>query len=91
VTQRRKSLFSNTLVLPSFGALEAAKIDDPKKLDNGSFKHSFSLVLRGRHLEGAVFTSADLRKVDLNDAQLQGASLVGAQAQLRQHGLSHRP
>jgi uncharacterized protein YjbI with pentapeptide repeats len=61
------------------------------KLDNGSFKHSFSLVLRRRHLEGAVLTSADLRKVDLNDAQLQGASLVGAQAQLRQHGLSHRP
>jgi hypothetical protein len=57
VTQRRKSLFSNTLVLPSFGALEAAKIDDPKKLDNGSFKHSFSLVLRGRHLE-ALFSLA---------------------------------
>jgi hypothetical protein len=30
-SQRRKSLFSNTLVLPRFDALEAAKIDDPKK------------------------------------------------------------
>jgi hypothetical protein len=29
VTRRRKSLFSNTLVLPAFDALEAAKIDDP--------------------------------------------------------------
>jgi len=28
VTRRRKSLFSNTLVLPHFDALEAAKIDD---------------------------------------------------------------
>jgi hypothetical protein len=31
VTGRRKSLFSNTLVLPSFDALEAVKTDDPKK------------------------------------------------------------
>jgi hypothetical protein len=30
VTRRRKSLFSNTLVLPGFDALEAAKIEDPK-------------------------------------------------------------
>jgi hypothetical protein len=52
VTRRRKSLFSNTLVLPAFDALEAAKIDDPKKLD--SVKQT--LVLRGRHLESAVFS-----------------------------------
>jgi hypothetical protein len=63
-SQRRKSLFSNTLVLPDFDALEAAKIDDPKKLD--SVKHT--LVLRGRHLESAVFGGADLRKVDLTRA-----------------------
>jgi hypothetical protein len=73
VTRRRRSLFSNTLVLPHFDALEAAKFDDPKKLE--SVKQT--LVLRGRHLERAVFDSADLRKADLGGAQLQGASLDG--------------
>lgn len=77
VTRRRKSLFSNTLVLPQFDGLEAAKIDDPKKLD--SVKQT--LVLRGRHLESAIFASADLRKADLEGAQLQGAWLLGAQLQ----------
>ncbi len=77
VTRRRKSLFSNTLVLPAFDALEAAKIDDPKKLD--TVKHT--LTLRGRHLESAVFYSADLRKADLDGAQLQGTSLEGAELQ----------
>jgi uncharacterized protein YjbI with pentapeptide repeats len=77
VTRRRKSLFSNTLVLPGFAGLEAAKIDDPKKLD--TIKHT--LILRGRHLEGAVFNGADLHKADLEGAQLQGASLRDAQFQ----------
>jgi uncharacterized protein YjbI with pentapeptide repeats len=76
-SRRRKSLFSNTLVLPAFDALEAAKIDDPKKLD--SVKQT--LVLRERHLESAIFSSADLRKADLEGAQLQGASLREAQLQ----------
>jgi hypothetical protein len=31
-TRRRKSLFSNTLVLPGFNLYEALKVDDPKKL-----------------------------------------------------------
>jgi pentapeptide repeat protein len=53
VTRRRKSLFSNTLVLPDFDALEAAKIDDPKKLD--SVKRT--LILRGRHLESVFSTT----------------------------------
>lgn len=77
ITLRRKSLFSNTLVLLNFDALDSKGIDDQKKLDWA--KHS--LVLRGRHLEGAVFTSADLRKADLEGAQLQGASLNWAQLQ----------
>jgi hypothetical protein len=38
VTRRRKSLFSNTLVLPGLDALEAARIDDTKKL--GSVKQT---------------------------------------------------
>jgi Pentapeptide repeats (8 copies) len=77
VTRRRKSLFSKTLVLPGFDGLEAAKIDDPKKLD--SVKQT--LVLRGRHLESALFDGADLRKADLDGAQLQGAALSDAQLQ----------
>jgi uncharacterized protein YjbI with pentapeptide repeats len=76
-SRRRKSLFSNTLVLPAFDGLEAAKIDDPKKLD--TINHT--LILRGRHLESADFVEADLRKADLEDAQLQGASLPHAQLQ----------
>ena len=77
VTRRRKSLFSNTLVLPEFDALEAVKIDDPKKLD---FVKQ-TLTLRGRHLEGAIFYFADLRKADLREAYLQGASLYNAKLQ----------
>ena len=77
ITLRRKSLFSNTLVLPNFDGLNSKGIDDQKKLDWA--KHS--LVLRGRHLEGAVFTRADLRKADLEGAQLQGTSLKWAQLQ----------
>jgi Pentapeptide repeats (8 copies) len=78
LTRRRKSLFSNTLVLPGFDALDAVKIDDLKKLD--SVKHT--LILRGRHLESAVFAAgADLRKVDMAGAQLQGASFFIAQLQ----------
>jgi Pentapeptide repeats (8 copies) len=76
-SRRRKSLFSNTLVLPAFDGLEAAKIDDPKKLD--TINHT--LILRGRHLESADFVEADLRKADLEDAQLQGATLDRAQLQ----------
>jgi uncharacterized protein YjbI with pentapeptide repeats len=77
VTRRRKSLFSNTLVLAGFDALEAMKIDDPKKL--ASVKQS--LNLRGRHLEGAIFYFADLRKADLRTAYLQGTSFYGAKLQ----------
>ncbi|MGQ0445412.1 MAG: pentapeptide repeat-containing protein [Beijerinckiaceae bacterium] len=76
VTRRRRSLFSNTLILPEFDALEAVKIDDQKL---GSVKQTLSL--RGRHLEGAIFYFADLRKADLREAYLQGASLFNAKLQ----------
>ena len=69
-SRRRGSFFSNTLVLPGFDAIEARKIDDPKKLT--SVAHT--LLLRGRHLENAVFDDADLRKADFAGAYLQGAS-----------------
>src|SRR5208283_2713286 len=78
ITRRRKSLFSNTLVLPGFDALEAAKID-PKKLNDGSVK--YSLVLRGRYLESSVFSFADLRKVDFSGSNLQGSSFLGSKVQ----------
>jgi len=79
VTRRRKSLFSNTLVLPELDGLAAAGIDDPKKLEGDGIKHS--LVLRGRHLKGAVLTNADLRKADLEAAKLEGATLDHARLQ----------
>lgn len=79
VTRRRQSFFSNTLVLPAFDGLAAAGIDDPKRLDSDGVKHS--LILRGRHLKGAVLTRADLRKADLEAAELEGANLDGAQLQ----------
>ena len=69
-TLRRKSHFSDTLVIVDFDAMEAAKIAVKQ-----------TLILRGLNLEGAVFLNADLRKVDLTKAQLQGASLAGAQLQ----------
>jgi uncharacterized protein YjbI with pentapeptide repeats len=71
VTLRRKSVFSNTLELLDFNALEAAKIDDPKKLDSVTY----TLILTGRHLERAFFGSANLRKVNLTGAHLQDANL----------------
>ena len=76
-TRRRKSLFSNTLVLPGFNLYEALKVDDPKKL---AWKDHF-FDLRGRHLEHAVLTGANFIKADLTGARLQGASLVGTQLQ----------
>jgi uncharacterized protein YjbI with pentapeptide repeats len=78
ITRRRKSLFSNTLVLSGFDALEAAKID-PEKLNDGSVK--YSLVLRGRHLEDAVFAFADLRKIDFTGSNLQGSSFLDSKLQ----------
>jgi uncharacterized protein YjbI with pentapeptide repeats len=76
-TRRRKSLFSNTLVLPGFNLYEALKIDDPKKL--AWKEHLFDF--RARHLEQAVLHGADLTKADLTGARLQGAALDDARLQ----------
>ncbi len=74
VTRRRKSLFSNTLVLPKFDALKAAKIDNLDGVGE-------TLTLKGRHFENAIFNEADLRKANLEGAHLQGASLYQANLQ----------
>ena len=67
-TRRRASLFSNTLVLPSFNIYEALKIDDPKKVE---WKQTL-IDLRGRDLNGAMFEAAILNKADFSGAQLAG-------------------
>jgi uncharacterized protein YjbI with pentapeptide repeats len=74
--RRRRSPFSNTLVLPGFDALEAAKIDDSKL---GTVKHTISR--KHGHFESAVFQGADLRKVNLENSYLQGADLYQANLQ----------
>jgi uncharacterized protein YjbI with pentapeptide repeats len=76
-TRRRKSLFSNTLVLPGFNLYEALKIDDPKKLG----RKEYLFDLRARHLEQAVFDRADLTKAELAGERLQDASLDLARLQ----------
>ena len=72
-SQRRRSLFSNTLVLPGFDALVAAKIDDSKL---GSVKQT--IARKNGHFESAIFRGADLRKINLENAHLQGADLYEA-------------
>ena len=69
ITRRRTSWSSNTLVLPGFNLNEARK---------GDLK-AYSIDLRGRHLEGAVFEGANFGKeADLTGAYLQGAALSNA-------------
>lgn len=76
-TRHRRSLFSNTLVLPDFNIYEALKIDDPKKVEWRQYLSD----LRGRDLKDAVLYGAVLSRADLTSAQLQGASLKGARLQ----------
>jgi Pentapeptide repeats (8 copies) len=74
-TRRRRSLFSNTLVLPGFNIYEALKIEDREKI---AWKEHL-IDLRAHHLEQAVFSGADLTKADLYGARLRGALLDHAQ------------
>jgi uncharacterized protein YjbI with pentapeptide repeats len=70
-TRHRKSLFSNTLVLPGFNLYEALKIDDPRKV-----ARDYVLYLRGRDLKGAIMNGASLPKVDFTGAQFQGGATL---------------
>ena len=71
ITRRRKSAFSDSLILPGLNIYEALKIDDPQKLKWR--EHIFDL--RGRDLTGAVLNGARLPKVDLYGAHVEGATL----------------
>jgi uncharacterized protein YjbI with pentapeptide repeats len=74
VTGKRMSLWSNTLVLPNIDVIDHTKFDTEAKV--AALPQTLSL--RGRHLEGAAFILADLRKVDFTAARLRDAFLLGA-------------
>jgi uncharacterized protein YjbI with pentapeptide repeats len=73
VSGKPTSLWSNRLVLPDLDVIDHAKLDSEAKVTAVRVTRS----LRGRHLEGAVITSANLRKVDFIGAHLQSAHLDG--------------
>jgi uncharacterized protein YjbI with pentapeptide repeats len=68
---------SNRLVLPKMDIIDHTKFDSQEKIDAVI---NFA-ILRGRHLEGAVFCGADLRKVDFTGAWLDGAYFNDAKLQ----------
>ena len=71
-TKRRlKSLWSNRLILPNFDPIDRAKYDTEAKVAAVSKTLSF----RGRQLEGAILTAAQLANIDLTLANLRGAKL----------------
>ena len=73
-THRRWLPFSSTLLLTGLNVYEGLNIDDPKKVE----WRDFVFLARGRDLKGAIFSLANLPKVDFTGANLQGASLGGA-------------
>jgi len=77
VSRRRKSLFSNTIVLAGFDAPAAAGLSDRGALEAARMTVAF----RGRRFEGAILIGADLRKADLSGAALDGARLDRADLQ----------
>jgi uncharacterized protein YjbI with pentapeptide repeats len=70
-TGKRRSLLSNSLVLPNLDVIDHTKFDTEAKI--AALPQTLSL--RGRHLEGAVFVLANLRKVDFTAARLRDANL----------------
>lgn len=74
--QRRRSLFSNTLVLPDFDALGATATDE-SKLDSAKQ----TVARKWGHFEQAIFRGADLRKVNFENAYLEGAIFYQAKMQ----------
>jgi uncharacterized protein YjbI with pentapeptide repeats len=74
VMGKRRSLWSDVLVLPNFEVGNRAKLDAEGKIAISSD----TVSLRGRSLEGAVLVHAHLRKADFTGAQLSHASFSGA-------------
>jgi uncharacterized protein YjbI with pentapeptide repeats len=74
VSGRSDSLFSNVLVLPNFGTVDASKMLP----DGKTSASSDSVSLRGRSLEGAVFVGAHLTRADFTAAQLVNADFTRA-------------
>jgi uncharacterized protein YjbI with pentapeptide repeats len=74
VAQRPRSLWSNRLVVPGIDVIDRAKYDSEAKIA----ALPVSVSLRGRRLEGAVLSNANLRKSDLTGAELSEAKLDGA-------------
>lgn len=82
VSRRRNSLFSSTLVLPD---IKFVKDEDVAKIDAAELASEvfpgtgpWVLSLRGRDLNGAVFSGADLRRTDFTGARLNGANFDNA-------------
>jgi hypothetical protein len=75
--RRPRSLWSNRLVLPGLDIVDYTKFDTETKIAG----RSHTVVMRSRHLEGAVLIGANLRKADFGQAHLRGASLNNAQLQ----------
>jgi uncharacterized protein YjbI with pentapeptide repeats len=75
-TQRRRSPFSNTLVLPDFDVLSAATMKDS---DLASAKQT--IARKRGHFEKAIFRGADLRKINLENAHLEGADFYQTKLQ----------
>jgi hypothetical protein len=67
VTASRKSLWSNTLVLPDVDFVDDTTLDTMDR----------TLSLRGRDLRRAVLVRTDLRKADFTGAVLDDADLSG--------------
>lgn len=72
--RKPKSLWSNRLVIPGIDVLDHSKFDTEAKVAT----MPIPLSLRGRHLEGAVFIGANLRKADFTGAILVDANLSDA-------------
>jgi len=86
-TRKLGSLWSDVLVLPEFDPIDHTKFDTSEKVEAARP----TISLRGRHLEGAVlsnanlaradFTGAFLQRADLSEADLRGAKLTCVQYQ----------
>jgi uncharacterized protein YjbI with pentapeptide repeats len=71
ITDRRRSLLANNLILTDQSFVE------PDKLE----KMAISLSLRGRDLTHGVFNRSDFRKADFTGARLDGASFDSSKLQ----------